>query len=73
MIVEGVNKKHNISEREITAAYDRLEATINTMDRETNFSCKSNHFDMLSAFDSNLETSPNQWKWRHVKGQGTSI
>ena len=37
------------------------------MDQEITFSCKYNNYDILSDIGSNIEESPIQWKWLHVK------
>ena len=38
-----------------------------SIDQETTFYCKSNHFDILSEVDYKIEESPIQWKWHHIK------
>eukprot|EP00957_Ditylum_brightwellii_P176942 13478124-Ditylum_brightwellii.AAC.1 len=35
---------------------------------DTNYSCLSNHVDLISAIDYLLCKSPLIWKWRWVKG-----
>eukprot|EP00957_Ditylum_brightwellii_P181165 13799836-Ditylum_brightwellii.AAC.1 len=35
---------------------------------DTNFSCQSNQFDLISAIDSMINESPFVWKWCWMKG-----
>ena len=68
MIVESQCDKYNIKEGEITAACNGINSIIIYMDRYTYFFSRSNNFDILSAIDSKIQSSPIKWKWRHVKG-----
>ena len=68
MIIEKICSKFNITEGEITAACDGMDAIIMAMEKYTSFSTKPNHFDVLSAIDAKLKRSQIQWNWRHVKG-----
>ena len=38
------------------------------MDKDTTFSSKSKHFDMMLAINAKIQWSPIQWHWLHVKG-----
>ena len=68
MTIEKICSKLSITEGGITAACDSMEAIIMTIDKDTSFSSKSNHFNMLSVIDAKLEPSKIQWNWHHVKG-----
>ena len=68
MIIENILSKFNFIEGEIMMECNGMDAIIMEIDKDTSFSCKSNHFDMLSAINAKLERSPIQCNWRHFKG-----
>ena len=49
--VEEIIQKFNILEGAITIKCNGLNAIKKSMDRETRYSCISNHFDLISAID----------------------
>ena len=68
MIIEKICSRFNITEGEITAACDGLDAIRMEIYKDTSLSSKTNNFDMLSEIDANIEKYLIQWNWCHVKG-----
>ena len=56
MIIEKLCEKFAIIEGAVTVSCKGLESIRMAMDKDTSFSRKSNHFDMLSAIDSKIKS-----------------
>eukprot|EP00957_Ditylum_brightwellii_P044467 3373620-Ditylum_brightwellii.AAC.3 len=67
-IIQNLCDQHNIQNSSITVACDGLEAIYKAMSDDTNYSCQSNQFNLISAIDSMIRDSSIEWKWRRVKG-----
>ena len=50
-ITESLYNKHNIIYRAISTSCDGLEATKKAIDIDSDFSCQSNHFEIISSID----------------------
>ena len=61
MIIEQLCEKFAITEGAVIATYEGLDTIRMTMDHNTSFSIKYNHFDILSAIDSEIQRSTIQW------------
>ena len=61
LIVEDIFSKHNIRDGSNTISCDGIKALEKSMDPNTKFSCLSNHFNIISAINHNLQESPIQW------------
>ena len=55
MIIEKICTKCNIVEGDIAAAGDRLSVIRMGMDKDTTFSSKSKHFDMMLAINAKIQ------------------
>ena len=68
MIIEKLYAKFAIIEGAVTVSCNGLDYIRMAMDKNTSFSRKPNHFDMISAIDAKIQKYRLQLNWRHVKG-----
>ena len=68
MITDKIWSKFNITEGEIAAACDGLDAIIMPINKDTSFWIKSSYFGILSEIDAKLKGYQIEWNLRHAKG-----